>query len=118
MADVIDYVELAVGDLRQAKAFYAKALGWMFTDYGDAYVGIQHPTKPGEEFGGLSPEAPASRGGGVLALARTADADAALARVLDAGGRIVVELHDYPGGRRFTFADPWGNVLGVYQPAE
>jgi len=38
--------------------------------------------------------------------------------VLGAGGRVVVELHEYPGGRRFTFADPWGNVLGVYQPLE
>jgi predicted enzyme related to lactoylglutathione lyase len=34
MAHVIDYVELAVDDLGQAKAFYAKALGWTFIDYG------------------------------------------------------------------------------------
>ena len=38
--------------------------------------------------------------------------------VLAAGGRIAVELHEYPGGRRFTFADPFGNILGVYQPLE
>jgi predicted enzyme related to lactoylglutathione lyase len=49
---------------------------------------------------------------------RTDDADAALASVLAAGGRIEVELHEYPGGRRFTFADPSGNVLGVYEPSE
>ena len=114
MAHVIDYVELAVDDLDQAKAFYAKALGWTFTDY----VGIQDPTRPGQEFGGLNPLTPSSRGDGVLALARTDDAEAALASVLEAGGRVVVELHEYPGGRRFTFADPWGNVLGVYQPLE
>ena len=40
------------------------------------------------------------------------------ANVLAAGGRITVELHEYPGGRWFMFADPWGNVLGVYQPSE
>ena len=51
---------------------------------------------------------------GVLALVRTEDADAALASVLEAGGRIQVEMHEYPGGRRFTFADPSGNILGVY----
>jgi uncharacterized protein len=118
MPNVIDYVEVAVGDLGEAKAFYAKALGWTFRDYGPDYAGIQDPTRPGQEFGGLSPVAPSSRGEGVLALARTDDADAALASVLEAGGRIVVELHEYPGGRRFTFADPWGNVLGVYQPLE
>ncbi len=61
---------------------------------------------------------PASRGEGVLALARTENADATLASVLDAGGRIQVEMHEYPGGRRFTFADPSGNILGVYQPLE
>ncbi|HET7026100.1 MAG TPA: VOC family protein [Candidatus Limnocylindrales bacterium] len=118
MAHVIDYVELAVDDLGQAKAFYAAALGWTFNDYGSDYAGIQDPGNPGQEFGGLNPITPSSRGDGVLALARTDDAEASLASVVAAGGRIVVELHEYPGGRRFTFADPWGNVLGVYQPLE
>jgi uncharacterized protein len=49
---------------------------------------------------------------------RSDNADDSLASVLDAGGRIQVEMHDYPGGRRFTFADPSGNILGVYQPSE
>ena len=118
MAHVIDYVELAVDDVAEAKAFYAKALGWTFTNYGPDYAGIQDPTRPGQEFGGLNPITPSSRGDGVLALARAADAEAAQANVQEAGGRIVVELHEYPGGRRFTFADPWGNILGVYQPIE
>jgi uncharacterized protein len=118
MAHVIDYVELSVDDLEQAKAFYAAALGWAFNDYGPDYAGITDPGNPGHEFGGLSPEVPSSRGEGVLALVRTDDADAALASVLGAGGRIRVEMHAYPGGRRFTFADPSGNVLGVYEPSE
>ena len=118
MPHAIDYVELAVDDLGQAKAFYANALGWAFNDYGAEYAGIKDPADPDHEFGGLSPHTPSGRGDGVVALARTDDADAALASVLAAGGRIVVELHEYPGGRRFMFADPWGNVLGVYQPLE
>jgi predicted enzyme related to lactoylglutathione lyase len=117
MANVIDYVEFAVDDLGEAKAFYAKALGWAFNDYGADYAGIQDP-RTGGEFGGLNPHPASSRGDGVLALVRTEDADAALATVQAAGGRITTELHDYPGGRRFMFADPWGNTLGVYQPAE
>jgi uncharacterized protein len=118
MTNAIDYVELAVDDVAEAKSFYAQALGWSFTDYGPDYAGIQDPRTPGHELGGLSAHRPTSRGDGVLALARTADADAALASVLAAGGRVAVPMHDYPGGRRFTFADPWGNVLGVYEPAE
>jgi uncharacterized protein len=118
MAHAIDYVELAVDDLSRAKAFYGKALGWTFTDYGDDYAGIQDPAKPGLEFGGLNRHPASARGDGVLALARTDDAEAAVASVLAAGGRIVTELHEYPGGKRFMFADPWGNILGIYQPLE
>ena len=118
MANVIDYIELAVDDLEQAKAFYAKALGWTFNDYGDDYAGIQDPRNPGQEFGGLSPHVPASRGEGVLALVHTENAEDTLKSVLDAGGRIQVEMHEYPGGRRFMFADPFGNILGVYQSLE
>src|SRR5436190_22618819 len=86
---------------------------------------ITAPTTPasrtpttGGEFGGLSPQPVASRGEGVLALIRTDDADAALASVVEAGGRVRAAIHDYPGGRRFTFSDPSGNVLGVYEPSE
>ena len=118
MANVIDYVEFAVDNLQQATAFYAKALGWEFTDYGGEYAGIRDPRNPGGEFGGLNPHAATSRGDGVLALVHTSNADESLASVLDAGGRITTELHDYPGGRRFMFADPWGNILGVYEPSE
>jgi predicted enzyme related to lactoylglutathione lyase len=118
MANVIDYIELAVDDLAASKTFYGMALGWSFNDYGPDYAGIADPRNPGEEFGGLSPHTPGSRGEGVLALVRTEDVEETLARVLAAGGRIQVELHEYPGGRRFTFADPSGNILGVYQPSE
>ena len=118
MANVIDYVELAVDDLEAAKAFYASALGWTFNDYGGEYAGIQDGTNPAREVGGLNPVPASSRGDGLIALARTDDADAALSSVLAAGGRVTTEMHDYPGGRRFMFADPWGNILGVYQPSE
>jgi uncharacterized protein len=118
MAHVIDYVEFAVDNLEEAKAFYSKALGWTFNDYGGEYAGIQDPRNPGQEFGGLNPIAATSRGDGVLALMRTDNADEVLASVLAAGGRVTVELHEYPGGRRFMFADPWGNILGAYEPSE
>ena len=118
MAHVIDYIEFAVDGLEEAKAFYAKALGWTFNDYGPDYAGIQDPTRPGQEFGGLNLHPATSRGDGVVALARTDDADASLASVLAAGGKITVELNEYPGGRRFMFADPWGNIVGIYEPSE
>jgi len=119
MTLVLDYIEIAVGDVAQAKAFYAAALGWSFNDYGPDYAGLRDPSNPATEFGGLNGDAGSPTGpGGVMALARTGDAEQALAAVKAAGGRVVLDLYEYPGGRRFTFADPWGNVLGVYEPAE
>jgi predicted enzyme related to lactoylglutathione lyase len=29
-----------------------------------------------------------------------------------------VELAAHPGARRFKFADPWGNIIGIYEPSE
>ena len=67
---LIDYIEFSVDDLEQSKAFYAKALGWSFNDYGPDYAGIKDPTTGGE-FGGLSAQPVALRGDGVLVLIRT-----------------------------------------------
>jgi hypothetical protein len=33
------------------------------------------------------------------------------------GGTVLVEPYDFPGGRRFQFADPSGNELGVWGPS-
>ena len=50
-----------------------------------------------------------------LAAVVSDDVDASLASVEAAGGRVVTPIEAYPGGRRFTFADPAGTVLGVFQ---
>ena len=79
-------------DLAQATAFYARALGWAFNDYGGEYAGIKDPDRPDHEFDGLNPHPASARGDGVLPLVRSDDVDAALASVLAAGGRVKDEL--------------------------
>ena len=49
-----------------------------------------------------------------LVLLFSDDLDATVAAVEAAGGTVVDGPYDFPGGRRFTFADPSGNVLGVW----
>lgn len=107
----IDYIELTVGDVAVAKAFYAAAFGWAFTDYGPDYAGIQGGAL---EQGGLCKGEPASATGGPLVLLYSDQLEATLAAVSQAGGRIVQEIFSFPGGRRFHFSDPSGNVLGVW----
>ena len=46
------------------------------------------------------------------------DLEASQAAVTEAGGEVVEGPFDYPGGRRFHFRDPSGNVLGVFQPSD
>ncbi|MEE6283127.1 VOC family protein [Georgenia sunbinii] len=108
----ISYIELGVTDLATTRAFYESAFGWEFNDYGPAYSGIKSPEGEGE-LGGLNPGA-APSGTGPLVLIFSADLDATVTAVEDAGGVVVERPYAFPGGRRFEFADPSGNRLGVY----
>jgi hypothetical protein len=110
----IDYIELTVTDLAEAKRFYADAFGWAFTDYGAQYAGI-HDGSGGSapEVGGLALGGEA-RAGGPLVLLYSDDLDRTLAAVTSAGGRVVDGPYDFPGGRRFHFQDTSGNELGVW----
>ena len=111
----IDYVEIYVDDVANAKTFYGEAFGWRFNDYGDAYSGIQAPDGDGE-LGGIT--VGETRGPSPLVLMISEDLDASLESVRAAGGEVVEGPYDYPGGRRFHFSDPSGNVLGVFQPSD
>ncbi|MBM7807152.1 putative enzyme related to lactoylglutathione lyase [Geodermatophilus bullaregiensis] len=113
----IDYVELTVTDLEAAERFYAEAFGWRFTRYGPGYSGIRDPRDDAAEVGGLR-LGDDVRPGGPLVLLFSADLDASVAAVRRAGGRVVEEPYAFPGGRRFHFADPAGNELGVYSEGE
>ena len=104
----IDYNEIPVTDMDAAKAFYSKAFGWNFIDYGPQYQAFDNAGIDG----GLRLEERAFPTGALLIL-RADDIDAAERRVSDAGG-IVGDKVDFPGGRRFHFSDPSGNELAVW----
>jgi len=106
----IDYVEIPVTDLDAAKRFYAAAFGWSLADYGPDYAGIQGD---GKEMGGLRRDDRVAPGGPLVIL-YSEDLDRSAAAVTAAGGTIVTPAYDFPGGRRFHFADPAGNELAVW----
>lgn len=107
----IDYIEINVTEIEAAKAFYGAAFGWKFNDYGPQYAGIQAPDGDGE-VGGLNAMDKPGRGG-PLVLLYSDDLDATR-NAVDAAGGVTQEPYDFPGGRRFHFADPSGNELGVW----
>jgi hypothetical protein len=108
----IDYIELAAPDLGAAKAFYTETFGWSFTDWGDDYTAF----KDGRLDGGFR------RGevtvGGPLVILFSADLERSAAAVEANGGTIAEPIFSFPGGRRFHFKDPSGNVLAVWSDRE
>jgi len=106
----IDYIEIAVTDMAEARRFYQKAFDWQFNDYGPEYSGIR---KDGGEAGGLRLVSEVIQGGPLVIL-YSRDLDLSVRKVRDAGGRITKESFSFPGGRRFHFADPSGNELAVW----
>ena len=105
----IDYLEFPATDIARTKRFYADAFGWSFTDYGDDYTSFED----GVTSGGFTTDSVVAPDG-VLVVLYADDLDAAMGAVRDAGGEIVRDVFDFPGGKRFHFRDPNGNQLAVW----
>ncbi len=106
----IDYNEIPVTDMAAAKAFYRKAFGWDFIDFGPTYAAFENAGLDG----GLRLEDKAFETGCLIIL-KAKDILAAESRVEIAGGTIT-SREDFPGGRRFHFTDPSGNELAIWSP--
>jgi predicted enzyme related to lactoylglutathione lyase len=105
----IDYVEFSATDIEETKQFYSEVFGWEFTDYGPDYTSFMD----GRLAGGFKAAASVAAGGPLIVIYAT-DLAAIEARVRDAGGTIVREVFEFPGGRRFHFTDPSGTELAVW----
>ncbi len=105
----IDYIEFNVADIGRSKAFYGKAFGWTFTDYGPGYCEFSD----GHMKGGFDAGGPVTPGGPLVVLYGDDLADI-LKSVEAAGGKIVKPVFEFPGGRRFHFTDPDGYELAVW----
>ncbi len=105
----IDYIEIPVLDVSEAKRFYGDLFGWKFVDYGPDYASFND----GRMDGGFTKTSTVERGG-VLVILYSVDLELVRDRVKSAGGAIVRDIFEFPGGRRFHFTDPSGNELAVW----
>ncbi|MDA8001208.1 MAG: VOC family protein [Alphaproteobacteria bacterium] len=105
----IDYVELVADDFAAARHFYSEVFGWEFKVWGDDYVEILNAGLGG---GFRRGDRPVSDGTVVIIYAD--DIDAVEVSVKENGGE-VISHEKFPGGRRFLFRDPCGNVVGVWR---
>ena len=110
----IDYVELPSATAHElTRAFYSKAFGWSFADFGPDYSAM----KTGDVDVGLNGQ-PEDALAAPLPVVRVDDLEAAFEAVKKAGGTIARPIFSFPGGRRFHFIDPSGSELAVWQSAE
>ena len=110
----IDYIELpSVTAHELTRAFYARAFGWTFADYGTDYAA----TEGGTVDVGLNGQ-PDEALSAPLPVVRVDDLSAAFEAVVAAGGLIAKAIFAFPGGRRFHFIDPSGSELGVWQKVD
>jgi uncharacterized protein len=109
----MSYIEFPATDVEATKRFYNQAFGWDFKDWGPSYISFHD----GQMAGGFTTDASVASGSktaGVLVVLYAKNLEDTYGKVKAAGGRIVKETFDFPGGRRFHFADPNGNELAVW----
>jgi len=107
----MDYIEFPATDIAATKAFYNHVFGWEFKDWGPGYTSF-HDGRLGGGFNGETK--PTGAGIGTLVVIYATSLDDVKRKVTEAGGKIVQDTFEFPGGKRFHFADPNGNELAVW----
>lgn len=108
----IVHIEFRSLDFERSSAFYAKVLGWQ-TQQNAAATYMKLEGGDGLSTGWV--RADLSQAPGPLAYLEVDDLGATLAQVEKAGGRVIVPHRPFAGGGEVAlFADPDGNVLGLW----
>ena len=80
-----------------------------FTDYGDTYVAF---SESGLQGGFEKTEDKIING--VLVVLYHENLELIKSKITEAQGIISIDIFSFPGGKRFHFVDPSGNVLAVW----
>lgn len=110
--EIINYIELPASDLKAIKQFYQQVFGWVFADYGPDYVAFANSGLDGGFY--RSSKRSVTADGAALVVLYSKDLQKTQNTIEAFGGVIVKPAFNFPGGRRFHFADPHGNELAVW----
>lgn len=131
MANLVVHFEIHASDPPRLIDFYARLLGWTFTQFGDAPYWSIHTgdgsiglTEPGHGINGgltqrqgLAPAAGAAVNGCNVVVGVDGDIDEVYQKGLQLGGAAALPLEDMHGiGRVGYLRDPDGNVFGLISP--
>jgi predicted enzyme related to lactoylglutathione lyase len=108
----LNYVEFPSRNLATTKAFFEKAFGWTFVDYGTEYAAFTDEGLDGGFF--LSDKVSTAATGAALVIFYSERLEETQVKVEGAGGVITTPTFTFPGGRRFHFTEPSGNEFAVW----
>ncbi len=109
----ICYLELPAVDVRRSADFYAAVFGWNVRQRGDRATAFDDTT--GEVSGAWVTGRPPSPTPGLLFYVMCNSVEETIAAVTAHGGTIVQPIGGDPDEITARFADPAGNVIGLYQ---
>ena len=108
----INYIEFQTNDLLKTKRFFTDVLRWEFVDYGPAYSSFSNAGIDGGFY--TSSKSAATKNGSPLVVMFSDDLEDTQRSVEQAGGTVVKDIFEFPGGRRFHFTEPGGNELAFW----
>ena len=109
----ICYVELPSKDVARSAAFYNAVFGWKSRTRGDGALAFDDGV--GQVSGTWVKGRPPAEDPRMIVYIMVDDAEATLKKITANGGRIVQPIGMDAPEITARFADPTGNVLGVYQ---
>jgi len=109
----ICYLEIPTTDLARSVKFYQAAFGWQVRKRGDGSTAFDDGV--GEVSGAWATGRPSSATPGLLLYVMVDSIPTTIALIKANGGRIVQPLGVDAPELTARFADPDGNVLGLYQ---
>ena len=108
----INYVEFPSNNLAVTKVFFSQVFNWTFIDYGPEYTAFNQQGIAGGFY--LSDLTCSTKTGSSLVVIYSDDIDSTERNIVEAGGKIIVKIFEFPGGKRFHFCDPIGNEYAVW----
>ena len=108
----INYVELPASDFEATWAFFGEVFGWTFKAWGEEYLAFHNAGLDGGFYRSKLQSTTAN--GAALVVFYSEKLEETQSKIEQAGGKIVLEIFDFPGGRRFHFSDPNGNEFSVW----
>jgi predicted enzyme related to lactoylglutathione lyase len=115
MGDPVNSFEIMGADLKKLSAFYQQAFDWKLGTPQAAYT-MAYP-KDDLPVAGVLFQARPGQSGHAMFYVQVADIDAKLAQIERLGGRTVMKRIAVPDGPTIgQFADPEGNVVGLWIP--